>query len=411
MCAQTRLLVVGDPKDALCDARVIAALHHPVGGVVVCHSTPVSGLGGLSRDLLRALGKRFDVPESVQDPSALWETAGDWLAGELIAHTIVLRAHLLSVPSAERVWQLARRVGPGTIWLVTSGPEEGEAVAALRRRRRARRATLRQLIGEAAPHANAGTSAPAASEAFPLVPRAEFVLFKRACRELLDDHQLKQVGDAVAHGHATIANHRLTRRPTWPPEAQALLERLLVTAGSADEALARLRGAQIALFAKGLLVTFDADRIPALHAQHYHSPIDAANARRLGIYTSTRLACAGSLTLATRQPARVLARLTVGDIGPYAGALGPHEEPRVLPAYARGPLRAHLHHRARHGATDSDPLFTTRRDPTAPIGLREMHSLIRKVARRSHLTLHCDASPHAQIGRPLDGQLQLHTLT
>lgn len=412
MRATTRLLLVRDPDDALSEARALWSLHRPEHGVVVCHTTPWNGLAALPRDILRALGKRFDAPESVHDPWAQWETAGDWLAGELTMHLIVLRAHLLSAEHAERVWRLAQRMAPETMWLISSGPDEGEGATELRRRQRARRVTVDQLWGELTPRAGHDTQPRAAPVVgFPRVPRADFVLFKRACRHTLEPHELERVGDAIAHGHRAITDNLRQRRRTWPQEIKSLLEDLLMTAACADEALARLRGAQIALFTtKRLLVTFDAERIPALHALHYHSALDRINARRLRIYTSTRLACAGALALTTRDPARVLARVTIGEIGDYARHIGPRERRMRLPGYAGGPVRAHLKRRARQGAGPDDPLFTTHRDPSTPIGLREMHGLLVKVANRSHLTLHTDASPYATSARPLDGQVDLQSL-
>lgn len=416
MAPEATLWVVREHADDAAITRELGALHDARRGTVVCHSTPWPGLQALPRDLLRALGKRFDVSGAAQDPQALWETAGDWLAGEQIQQVIVLRAHLLSADYTQQITALARRLVAGArLWLVASGPQEGRGIGALRAEQAVEQGTIDQLMTAA--HPGDGGEAvvacqryPRARQRFPRVPRVEFVLFARACRELLRDDEYRLVAEALQHGHDTIACRLHTSRSGWTQEIQPLLEALLVTAGSPDEALTRLRGAQIALFARRLLATFDPDHIPALHAQHHHSPPDEANIERLRIYSSTRLACAGALALATRQPARDLTEMSISGLHELSTERCVDSHQLTLPRAAHGIVRAHLCHRARQGATPRSPLFAARRDPTARMGTHEMHGLIRTLTRRSHLQLNTDARPTATIPQALNGTLELHAL-
>ncbi|MGI8800915.1 MAG: hypothetical protein ACR2KV_01915 [Solirubrobacteraceae bacterium] len=49
----------------------------------------------MARDVLRALGKRFDVADSPRRPDRLWPRVTTWLTVEPVTRLIVLRAHLL----------------------------------------------------------------------------------------------------------------------------------------------------------------------------------------------------------------------------------------------------------------------------------------------------------------------------
>lgn len=82
-----------DPADTSRACRLAAAAERP--HVAVCRATPAASSAGLARDVLRALGKRFDVADSPRRPDRLWPRVTTWLTVEPVTRLIVLRAHLL----------------------------------------------------------------------------------------------------------------------------------------------------------------------------------------------------------------------------------------------------------------------------------------------------------------------------
>jgi len=218
--------------------------------------------------------------------------------------------------------------------------------------------------------------------AFPAVPDTDFPLFLSACEELLD----RADADRVLATHA--AEHARTR--AWlheqrRPGATVIAGRLGALVGACSdphETLARLRGAQSALFLAGWLAAFDAGALVAAHATAHGSPLDDAAIGLLRRYTSTQRAALGVIALASRAPADTIARLTVADVDRRTGSIRIGNRRHALPGAAAGIARAHRLARVRSGATTDRPLFSARHAPgrqLKPAGVqRQLHELTRE---------------------------------
>lgn len=388
-------LVICDPTDQANTVRQVEARHAPRAGRVVCHPTPVRGLAGLSRDVLVRLGKRFDAPQSPQDPRRLWQLAGDWLAAESISDLVILRAHLLDAEIALRLHELLEDEVIVRLWLIAGGPELGPGLEQMLATNRAQRTMLSQL-----PCARPAVTPADPVRAFPRVPRAEFILFARACRQQLTSAERLVVGEAVAHGEQLAQRAWQTRDDTEHRRlAETLFMRLLRSSSSPDEALARFRGAQAELFRSGLYVAVDTRGLHGLHARLALDAPDDHHGARLRHYSAPRLACAGALSLALHRPASELRRLNIEGLlddpsGPVDALRGADLD-KALPPGVRPAIAAHLRHRARQGAHPCDPVFTSR-DTRTRIRLLPMHHAIKTVARHSALRLDLDLPQPSQ---------------
>ena len=114
-----RRLITDAPEDR---ARIRRLLHpaHEHDHVLCLVPTPGRGGEGIGRDLLRALGKRFDRPRTPRDPQRLIELAGIWLNAHRITTGIVRHAHRLSIES----WREICSVSPTPARHAAWGPRQ-----------------------------------------------------------------------------------------------------------------------------------------------------------------------------------------------------------------------------------------------------------------------------------------------
>lgn len=107
----------------------------------------------------------------------------------------------------------------------------------------------------------------------------------------------------------------MLRRPTGSCVAAFL--RALTNCADTQEALARLRGAQIALFFEDLLVKVDAvGFVAAREAAAARPHVDARAVRLLRGYSSPAMTAAGALAIAAGAGSGALSRLTLRDVAP-----------------------------------------------------------------------------------------------
>lgn len=152
------------------------------------------------------------------------------------------------------------------------------------------------------------------------------------------------------------------------------------------ETLARLRGAQSALFLAGWLAAFDTGAVVAAHATAHGSPLDDAAIGLLRGYTSTQPAALGVIALASRAPADTIARLTIADVDRRTGSIRIGNRHHALLGAAAGIARAHRLARVRSGATTDRPLFTARHAADRPLKPGGVRRQLRELARETGLT-------------------------
>jgi hypothetical protein len=392
--------LVYDPDDSRDCMRRLAELHSLANGCVVCRPPPRPETRGVTTALLRALGKQLRLPETPHEPHRRLQHAAIWLTAEEITDLVVVRADRLAPAAWSMLLDLTRRVPYLTLSLVI--------------RRPALPAGLRATLGDEPTHeldyqeldtppAGPAPPPPDREPTFPAVPGTDFPLFLSACQQLLDRADAARV--LAAHA-AEQAHTRAWLRKQHRPRPAMIAGRLAALVGACrdpHEALARLRGAQSALFLAGWLAAFDTGTVIAAHATAHGSPLDDAAIGLLRGYTSTQHAALGVIALASRVPADTIARLTIADIDRRTGSIRIGNRQQVLPVAAARLARAHRLARARNGATTDRPLFTARHAPDRPLKPAGVRRQLRELAGETGLTF-------APGDAGLDHEIAVHDL-
>jgi hypothetical protein len=375
--------LVYDPDDSRDCMRRLAGLHSLAGGCVVCRPAPGPGTRGITTALLRALGKQLRLRDTPHDPRRQLEHAAIWLAAENITDLIVVRADRLTPAAWTMLLDLTRRVPYLTLSLVIHWLEVPERL----------RAVLGDVPRDEVHYQRLDLAAaaptpvpPDRGSAFPDVPDTDFPLFVSACQQMLNREDAARVLTAHAAEHAdTRAWLHHHRRPPRAMMSRRLGE-LVGGCGDLNEMLARLRGAQSALFLAGWLAAFEPADVAAAHTSANGSPLDPAAIELLRGYTCTQRAALGAIALATRAPAETLARLAISDVDPRTASIQLAGQHQTVPAAAGGLVRACHLKRRRDGAASDRPLFTTRHAPDRPLNAVGVRRRLRELARDTGLT-------------------------
>jgi hypothetical protein len=395
----TRVQVILDPGDSL-QARRIAA-RAARRRVVVCRATPQAGSMQLARDVLRALGKRFDVADSPRRADRLWARVTTWLRADQVGELIVLRAHLLPYESIMQLLTAAQHEARLTLLVhaATAPPPLEHALA--NAEAYVEHVDIDRYEADLR-HWPLQPPAPPARPRLPTLPRDEFLYFTQACADVLDGEDFNRVCDIVAasrrttdhwlDGHAAPQNASPAR-----PSKQRVLGFLAALAHCEDseEALARLRGAQIALLFDDLLVEVDAHAFVAAHAAARASArLDTHASTLLRTYSSPVYAAAGALALASGAGAASLSRLTIAGVAADGGEVSLGGRTVIVPANARALVRAQVIARGADGARPTDAFFTSHRQLEQPASVSALRTMLKHISEQTGLaTPDGDATP------------------
>lgn len=363
----TWVQVVLDPGDSLRARQLAACAARP--GVVVCRATPEAVPTQLARDVLRALGKRFDVADSPRRADRLWPRVTTWLLAEDVGELIVLRGHLLPADSVMQLLGAMRRGMQLTLFVHASMVPP----------------TLRQAFADADVAVQCvdvdryamglpsfvDPREPPARTSLPVLPRDDFLFFPSACAEVLDDKVLDRVCEVIAAARRAtdrwLDSHLASPGPSpGRPSTQRVLAFLgaLTDCEDSEEALARLRGAQTALLFDDLLVDVDARAFVAAHrGAHAIARLDARAVSLLRTYSSPVYAAAGAVALAAGAAAPSLSELTIESVASDGGEVRLGRRTVVVAEHARGLLRAQLITREAQGGQPTDAFFMSARQP------------------------------------------------
>jgi hypothetical protein len=365
-----RIHVVLDPDDTRRCVELVAGLHNVAAGRVVCHATRGTsgrGLGGLSLELLVALGKRFDAArlERVHARRG-WELVELWTAAEGTRDLLVLRAHLLHPSQWDRLIRLADRCR-AALWLIVHEPRvRARHAGVLQARPHHRQLTMDEFATRW--HAPTVVAAQPPADEFPEVPSADFPTFRAACRQLLDTASFQRV-DQLYNQTLRAAREWVRDRPIdWYAETPsdaidtdavaALLQRLTVASTSPSETLVRLRAAQAGLFLHGILLTLDLSSRSMIGPTDLRATLSPTVATRLRGLCTPEWTAATALALLADPHARALGALDLRDVAPDASQVTIGRLKRLhVPTYARSLILVQLLQRHREGASVDAPLF------------------------------------------------------
>lgn len=389
------LRLVRGVDDTPAVVRQFARLHDPSGGVLVIRPTPGRGEGGIARDILRSLGKRFDIPRTPRAAPQLLESARIWLRAEQIRRLIIMRAN--GRPAED--WQTLialRDTGLEELWLILQdAPLRPDHRAALNGTTYDEIAA--QDMSGYLPRAPPDRPPDPAPGAHPPVPRADFVAFLARCSQLLGDDDLKHVASTYREAQQATGQWLDRRSQTSPAEVFAFIGHL-ASVDSVDRALTRLRGAQARLLLAGLLLQIDAGRFAAWHDATLRVQLTAPISQLLRAFASTRSTALAALSLLTRWSAERLSSISIADIDADATELrGGHP----VPDHARALIRAHLLARTALNATPDAPLFTGQ-DPAGHASTRLLNAQLDAIGELTGLQFvgrqHARA-PTDEVGR------------
>jgi hypothetical protein len=428
------ITLVVDPTDSITCATAMTNLACLPRGRVVCHPTPGGSQTWLGCDLLLALGKRFDALQAEHIRAQAWHLAAVWLRAEAVEHLFVLRAHVLKVAALERLWLLQQMTGV-RLWLVSScgeltpaqrqvfGDAPLETLSSDESVRVWRRAARACRVAHVGPPATA----------YPLVPTADFPIFRAVCRRFLDPASFAIVDGtfarALAETLAWLSSQREIRehfrslelelgelnakipRTEYVLDCQVRvhnelnrgwydfqrgainqLSALTASSGSPSETLVRLRAAQAAYFRFGVLLEVRVPSHALRGAADFGPTVNVSIADRLRGLCSPGLAAAAALALALQLGPHALALLRVGEIALSGTALELRGgERRVVPPHVSALVRAQLIQRRDRGARNDDPLFSQQNG--APVSEASLRRRLQQVSRRLALAIPSTISP------------------
>jgi hypothetical protein len=287
--------------------------------------TPGGGGGGIGRDLLRALGKRFDRPRTPRDPQRLLGLAGIWLNAHGITTVIVRHADRLSIES----WREICSVLPAytDLWLWAEPITLTPAHQRVSRELDMKTGSLEALQARLA--SNQSRQHPVARLAektpTPTAPDADYALFAIASQA--PGNETLFANFLLGREHALWHLNQIERRPD-----AASVNRLLVhvahCAGDDEAAIARARGAQMQLLLAGIHTSIDPEQLRAIVTARTLSRPDRHAARLLSGYVQPIPAATAAACLASGRGPDWLTTLAPKQLG--ARQLGDYRVPTHL---------------------------------------------------------------------------------
>jgi hypothetical protein len=377
------LFVVFDPQDAPERTAFLRRLNGNDHGRVVAEVRPgARNLSWVAAAILEGLGKDLNAGGTGRNAARNWRRASDLLIGTGTTDLFVSRVQSLSSAEWESLVELAAEVG-ARLWLVIQQSHLRRTHEEVTQAWPFASLPWEQFEQqwETASAAEDAVEARAATtpEPFPQVPDDDFTTFLDTCGRVLKRSAAKRVDSAFERGRALAATiAKADGGSGW----QSSVRELLDDPSNLPEAVARVRGAQAALFLDGLWLRLD-QRLFALRwesqAQLELTPALAAAINR---YASTQWAALAALRALTQAGVVEHAEARLGDVSDTTIRIGGREHP--LGQVSRH-VFAQVAARARDGAGDADPLFTKEgssagtAEEREPLRMRGVQRILRAV--------------------------------
>ena len=308
--------------------------------VLVVAPTPGRGGEGIARDVLRTMGKRFDLPRTPRDPATLLARADLWMRASRITTLIVRHAERLTADT----WRHLAAIGPDhtALWLLANPAELTVSHHDAGQDLELTPGSLGQLtarIGSPARPACWATRL-AGQTPTPIAPDVDYAFFAVASQA--PGLEPLFANFILGRDHADWHLRHVTRQP-GQHEVNELLTAVAHCAADREAAIARVRGAQAQLLLAGLHTSIDAGELRARLASRDLSPPSASAARLLRSYVEPGPAAAVAACLATGRGPGWLARLTHEQL--HEGRIATYR----VPAAMRSTLRVLLQDDRRSG--------------------------------------------------------------
>jgi hypothetical protein len=313
--------------------------------VLVVAPTPGRGGEGIARDVLRAMGKRFDLPRTPRDPATLLARADLWLRASRITTLIVRDAQRLAADA----WRHVTAIGleHAALWLLADPAELTTSHHDASQDLTIKPGSLDQLRARIeSPTAPACWATRLAEQTpTPIAPDVDYASFAVASQALGREPLFANF--ILGRDHADWYLRHVTRQP-GQHEINELLTAVAHCAADREAAIARVRGAQAQLLLAGIHTSIGAGELRARLASRDLSPPSANAARLLRSYVEPGPAAAVAACLATGRGPGWLAQITHAQL--QEGRIANHRVPATL----RSTLRVLLQDTRRSG-----PVFTS----------------------------------------------------
>ena len=366
MLPNPRMNLIWEPDDRPERADFLRALANRQAGRVVCEMRPgAKGLAWLAASVAEGLGKDIDSGGAGRNAAKMWRRAADWMVGEEIAHLFVNRAQLLSASELTSLLDFAVDTDC-ELWVVFQQTHLRRRHVTLVREWPLRQldwASFEEIWSDSRAESDEQTSAPVGR--FPRIPEDDFTTFLSTCDRVLTRRDLASVEAAFVAGReatqAWIAAEGVGQTDAWAQHLRSLIGDCL----SRDEALTRLRGAQVSLFLAGSWLRVDQRLLSMRWESQARLSLDEKLTAALRRFASPQSAAIAVVRAVSSSDPLSIASLRVGDVDEQAVSfrLG---RPFEVPSGARGILRAQLAARARAGAQESDGFFIDGKSDAKP---------------------------------------------
>jgi hypothetical protein len=274
---------------------------------------------GIGRDLLRALGKRFDRPRTPRDPQRLLELAGIWLNAHGITTVIVRHADRLSIES----WREICSVLPAytDLWLWAEPFTLTPAHQRVSRELDMNTGSLEALQSRLASNQSRQHQVARLAEQTPtpIAPDADYALFAIASQA--PGNETLFANFLLGRDHALWHLNKIERRPD-EASVNRLLAHVAHCAADDEAAIARARGAQMQLLLAGIHTSIDPEPLRGLITAHNLSRPDRHAARLLSGYVQPIPAATAAACLASGRGPTIYTVITGRRDERYWGALG-----------------------------------------------------------------------------------------
>jgi len=301
-----RWLLAGADEDAA-TVRWLHARARAREDVLVVAPTPGRGGEGIARDVLRAMGKRFDLPRTPRDPATLLARADLWLHALRVTTLIVRHAERLAADT----WRHLAAIGPDhvALWLLADPAELTASHHDAGQDLAIKPCSLRQLRARIGPPTVPACWATRLAEQTPtpIAPDVDYASFAVASQA--PGREPLFANFILGRDHADWYLRHVTRQP-GQHEVNELLTAVAHCAADREAAIARVRGAQAQLLLAGIHTSLGAGELRARVASSDLSPPSVSAARLLRSYVEPGPAAAVAACLATGRGPGWLAQLT-----------------------------------------------------------------------------------------------------
>jgi len=327
-------------------------------------------------DVLLALDKDLNLPDSFRNVQHRWLNARCWLIGDAISDLHVIDADTLPTAHRERYMTLAVETGI-RLWLIARSEPIERATRRQLRNWVARTATASEFVGQLPRR-----SSPAQRDDMPTnltLPEDDFYVFRAVCRREFDDRVFAELDEWWKHGFRCALSWELPAADV-PSAVGAHVRTLLNTPMVRGEALVTTRGVQAGLFLRGVLMRVALGRfLHEMTTQSAGAPTDEG-IRQLRRFANPAFAAAALIVWLTDAGPSELQTIKLTDVAEDGSSIIFSGHSVDVPEGAHGTLRSLLAARELGPPGVDDELFAIPSQTNAVAVRPSTHALRRWLA-------------------------------